>query len=119
MAAAIIMVLATVSCLGIRSGKPVDPEQVAGLHTRAMEKNKQREQADAAMDYYLAKRIGNQSIDLVERLAKARQKSLGSMHGARLTGAGFGGCVVALTEPEVLEEGWKVRASGGARLVAG
>lgn len=34
--------------------------------------------------------------------------------GARLTGAGFGGCVVALTRPGTLTEGWVVRPSGGA-----
>ena len=85
---AAIMVLATVSCLGIRSGKSIDPDQMAVLHTRAMEKNNQREQPDAAMDYFLAKRIGNQSIDMVERLAIARQKSLESI-AYRSTTANF------------------------------
>jgi galactokinase len=39
------------------------------------------------------------------------------VYGARLTGAGFGGCVVALTEPGALATGWKVHPSAGARLV--
>jgi galactokinase len=50
---------------------------------------------------------------LVERLT-ARP----GVFGARLTGAGFGGCVVALAEPGALDEGWTVRASAGARLLA-
>ena len=51
---------------------------------------------------------------LVERLF-----AVPGVHGARLTGAGFGGCVVALTDPGTLEEGWVVRASDGARLLDG
>ena len=55
---------------------------------------------------------------LVARLARTP-----GVHGARLTGAGFGGCVVALTEPGALDLGtlrgpaWRVVASGGARVL--
>ncbi len=38
------------------------------------------------------------------------------VYGARLTGAGFGGCVVALTEPDALEFAAAVRPSRGARI---
>jgi len=48
---------------------------------------------------------------LVERLVATP-----GVFGARLTGGGFGGCVVALTEPGVLHEGWVVHASAGARI---
>ncbi len=49
--------------------------------------------------------------ELVERLC-----ALDGVHGARLTGAGFGGCVVALTEPGVELPGWQVHPSDGARV---
>ncbi len=48
---------------------------------------------------------------LVDRLAE-----MPGVHGARLTGAGFGGCVVALAEPGSVTEGRVVRPSGGATL---
>ena len=49
---------------------------------------------------------------LVEGLA-----ATDGVFGARLTGAGFGGSVVALTAPGVALDGRRVEASGGARLL--
>ena len=48
---------------------------------------------------------------VVDRLA-----AVPGVHGARLVGGGFGGCVVALTEPGALHEGWTVRACAGASV---
>ncbi len=39
------------------------------------------------------------------------------VYGARMTGGGFGGCVVALTEPGALLTGWIVQAVAGAAVV--
>jgi galactokinase len=39
------------------------------------------------------------------------------VHGARMTGGGFGGCVVALAEPGAVRAGWRVRAVAGAGRV--
>jgi galactokinase len=46
----------------------------------------------------------------VERLAATP-----GVHGARMTGGGWGGCVVAAAEPGALTEGWTVHAGGPAR----
>ncbi|MGB9346136.1 MAG: galactokinase family protein [Ilumatobacteraceae bacterium] len=46
----------------------------------------------------------------VERLAGSP-----GVYGARMTGGGFGGCVVVLSEPGALTTGWHVRPSPGAR----
>lgn len=51
---------------------------------------------------------------LVERL-----QATPGVIGARLTGAGFGGCAVALCEPRALDEGWVLRAVDGATVVDG
>jgi galactokinase len=51
--------------------------------------------------------------DLVARIDRQP-----GVFGCRLTGAGFGGCVVALTEPGALEQGWRLRAFGPARLLS-
>jgi galactokinase len=41
------------------------------------------------------------------------------VYGARLTGAGFGGCVVAVAERGSPAEGWRLRAAGGATVEEG
>ena len=57
--------------------------------------------------------VSTDALDaLVERL-----RATPGVYGARLTGAGFGGCVVALCEPGALTEGWRLKAIGGAHLV--
>jgi galactokinase len=56
------------------------------------------------------------STDALDQLVE-RLTATPGVHGARLTGAGFGGCVVALAEPGALDEGWVVRPCAGARLL--
>ena len=55
--------------------------------------------------------VSTETLDkLVSRLTSTK-----GVFGARLTGAGFGGCVVALCQAGALaDEGWHVRASSGA-----
>jgi len=48
----------------------------------------------------------------------ARLAAMPGVLGARMTGGGFGGCVVALTRPGALHEGWLVRPVGAAEVVA-
>ena len=41
------------------------------------------------------------------------------VYGARLTGAGFGGCAVALADPASPVRGWRLAPAGGAGVVGG
>jgi galactokinase len=91
------------------------------------ENHRVREFADAlaAADYTTAGRLMTEShaslrddfdtstptMDAaVERLVRSP-----GVFGARMTGGGFGGCIVALTVPGALDTGWTVRPSAGAR----
>lgn len=49
--------------------------------------------------------------------AVAQLTGMPGVYGARMTGGGFGGCVVALTEPGALSDGWVVHAVDGARVL--
>ncbi|HEV2889380.1 MAG TPA: galactokinase family protein [Frankiaceae bacterium] len=56
--------------------------------------------------------VSTPAIDrLVEKIGETE-----GVYGVRMTGGGFGGCLVALTAPGVLTTGWKVRAVDGAHL---
>ena len=55
------------------------------------------------------------STPIVDALVTSLLNTPG-VYGARITGGGFGGCVVALSEPGSLDIGWVVRPSEGARL---
>ena len=84
--------------------------------------------AIAAGDLGAAGRLMVQSHDSLRDLydtstptmdaAVARAVATPGVYGARMTGGGFGGCIVALTEPGALTTGWVVQAVAGATLVA-
>jgi galactokinase len=40
------------------------------------------------------------------------------VYGARMTGGGFGGCIVAMVQPATALEGWRVRPVSGATLLS-
>ena len=50
--------------------------------------------------------------------AVAEINGLPGVFGTRMTGGGFGGCIVAICEPGALTDGWVVTASDGARRIS-
>ena len=56
------------------------------------------------------------STQTMDAAVKALQEIPG-VYGARMTGGGFGGCVVALCSPNAQVPGWEVSAVSGARLL--
>ncbi len=48
--------------------------------------------------------------------AVARMCATPGVYGARMTGGGFGGCIVAIAEPGAKFEGWRVHAVDGAAI---
>jgi galactokinase len=119
----------------LRFAKPADTDRIADetIRNRAVhvitENQRVRDFADAMRnrDYHLAGSIMLQShqslrndyetsTPVVDALVSELMVTPG-VYGARITGGGFGGCVVALTQPGALDRGWRVRASQGARLL--
>jgi galactokinase len=57
----------------------------------------------------------NTSLPVMDRAVDELTRTRG-VYGARMTGGGFGGCVVALAEPGAVTDGWLVKAVDGAAL---
>ena len=57
--------------------------------------------------------VSTPALDALVELLSAEP----GVYGARLTGAGFGGCVVALADPGTRAEGSRLRPSAGATVL--
>ena len=63
----------------------------------------------------LALRALGAALALCALIPAAGLLAADGVYGARMTGGGFGGCVVALCRPGALRTGWLVAPSEGAR----
>jgi len=61
-----------------------------------------------ANDYSTSTRAMDNAVDELQKIS--------GVYGARMTGGGFGGCVVALCSPDAKLDGWQVSAAGAAHL---
>lgn len=61
-----------------------------------------------ADDFATSTREMNNAVDELQKIS--------GVYGARMTGGGFGGCVVALCSPDAKLDGWQVSAAGAAHL---
>ncbi|MFM8775616.1 MAG: hypothetical protein ACKOEH_01790 [Actinomycetota bacterium] len=61
-----------------------------------------------AIDYEVSTNVMNEAV--------AKLQKTPGVFGARMTGGGFGGCVVALCESGAKVDGWRVSAARAAHL---
>ena len=111
----------------VTAAASVDDPVIRARATHVVEENERVRAFAAALvagDVTAAGRImtdGHASLrDLYETSTPAMDAAVDQLtatpgvHGARMTGGGFGGCVVALVEPGTPVDGWRVAPVAGA-----